>query len=268
MENSWNPWHGCTKISPGCLNCYVYRMDNRYKRDPKTCVRTHQFDLPVRRDRYGNYKIPSGTQVYTCFTSDFFLEDADEMRPEAWNYIRERKDLFFLIITKRIDRFLYCIPDNWGDGWENVNITCTVENQQMANYRLPIYRTLPIKHKAICAEPLLEYIDLSIIFSDPRLEYVISGGESGPNARYCFINWAIQMKYDCDLHGIPYCFKQTGARIITDHMITIPRRHQFRIAEKFGLNSFNINDSMFPRKEIKENLQSPIYYLPNNGGDV
>ena len=106
--------------------------------------------------------------------------DADEMRPEAWNYIRERKDLFFLIITKRIDRFLYCIPeeslilkllrpnfsailnwcllgmviiwsviilapDDWGDGWENVNITCTVENQQMANYRLPIYRTLPIK---------------------------------------------------------------------------------------------------------------------------
>ena len=76
-------------------------------------------------------------------TSDFFLEEADEWRPECWRMIRERSDLRFAIITKRIHRFMECIPDDWGEGYPNVSVYCTVENQQMADYRLPIYLELP-----------------------------------------------------------------------------------------------------------------------------
>ena len=74
------------------------------------------------RDRTGAYKIPSGETVYTCFSSDFFLEEADPWREEAWRMIRERSDLFFFIVTKRIHRAEECLPEDWGSGWENVAI--------------------------------------------------------------------------------------------------------------------------------------------------
>ena len=76
----WNPWHGCTKISPGCKYCYVYRQDEMYgaAEASSVCRRTGNFDLPVKRKRGGSYKIPPGRIVFTCFTSDFLLKDADE----------------------------------------------------------------------------------------------------------------------------------------------------------------------------------------------
>lgn len=76
----WNPWHGCHQISEGCRHCYVFRMDGRYGRLPDTVRKNREFDLPIQKNRNGAYKIPSGEVVYTCFTSDFFLEDADPWR--------------------------------------------------------------------------------------------------------------------------------------------------------------------------------------------
>lgn len=102
---SWNLWHGCKKISPGCKNCYVYRRDESIGLDPGDVHMTKSFDLPIRKNRAGEYKILSGETVYTCFTSDFFLEEADPWRPAAWEIIRSRPDLFFFIVTKRIHRF-------------------------------------------------------------------------------------------------------------------------------------------------------------------
>ena len=80
----WNPWHGCKKCSPGCANCYVYYLDGKRDKDPSAVVRSKtSFDLPKKRDRYGNYKMPSGKEIATCFTSDFFIEEADEWRADA-----------------------------------------------------------------------------------------------------------------------------------------------------------------------------------------
>ena len=53
----WNPWHGCRKISPGCLNCYVYRRDAEFGKDASVIAKTASFDLPVRRNRKGEYKL-------------------------------------------------------------------------------------------------------------------------------------------------------------------------------------------------------------------
>ena len=103
---SWNPWHGCTKYSEGCANCYVYRMDKRYGRNPSTLSLTQSFDLPLKKDRYGNYKYPSGTKFFTCYTSDFFIELADSFRYKVWEIIKERSDCYFMIITKRVQRNL------------------------------------------------------------------------------------------------------------------------------------------------------------------
>ena len=147
----WNPWHGCRKISAGCQHCYVYRIDSVHEKDASVITKNAAFDLPLRKTRKGIFKIPSGQKVYTCFSSDFFLDGADSWRSEAWQIIRHRKDLHFLIITKRIDRFGVNLPQDWGDGYPNVTICSTCENQDRTNYRLPIFLNLPIRHKAMAS---------------------------------------------------------------------------------------------------------------------
>ena len=120
--------------------------------------------------------------MFTCFTSDFLLKDADEWRGECWKMMRERRDCWFYFFTKRIDRLEECLPPDWGEGYDNVLIGCTVENQSMADYRLPIFRALPVKHRSIIAAPLLEGLDISK-YLDDNLEEVSVGGESGRDAR-------------------------------------------------------------------------------------
>ena len=234
----WNLWHGCHKLSAGCAHCYVYRGDSKRGIDSSVVAKTMSFDLPVqRKKRDGEYKIPAGTFVYTCFTSDFFLEDADQWRAEAWAMIRERSDLQFLIITKRIDRFVVCLPDDWGDGWDNVAICCTVENQDRADYRLPIFRAAPIKHKRIICEPLLERIDLAPYDIGAWAEQVVVGGESGAGARQCDFDWVMELREVCVRQNVSFWFKQTGAQFIKDGKVyAIPRRLQHVQARKAGIN--------------------------------
>ena len=95
-----------------------------------------------------------------CFTSDFLIDEADKWRDEAWDMIRERFDLNFLFITKRINRLADVAPDDWGDGYDNVAIGCTCENQEMADKRLPVFLSFPIAERYIICEPLLGPIDL------------------------------------------------------------------------------------------------------------
>jgi len=231
----WNPWHGCHKYSPGCVNCYVYRRDAKYELDASAVRKNAAFDLPVRRMRDGTYKLKGTEEVFTCFTSDFFLAEADEWRAEAWRMMRERSDLHFFFITKRILRFQERLPDDWGDGYPNVTIGVTCENQAMANERLPYFLTLPVRHKLIICEPMLEAIDLSPYLSR-AIERVAIGGESGENARLMRYEWAVAIHSQCKAAGVPLYFKQTGARFEKDGKVyRIPRKYQFSQAKKAGL---------------------------------
>lgn len=232
----WNPWHGCRKISEGCRHCYVYRSDSRYGRDSSVPEKNADFDLPLRRDRNGNYKLKSGELVYTCFTSDFFLDAADGWREEAWDIMRRRNDLRYLIITKRIDRFADCLPADWGDGWDNVCVCCTCENQDRADYRLPFFLEAPIKHRQIICEPLLESIDMRRYLGG-WIEGVVVGGESGNEARLCDYNWVLDIRAQCVEKGVPFSFKQTGANFRKDGRVyRVPRRFQYSQARKAGIN--------------------------------
>lgn len=232
----WNLWHGCHKISAGCENCYVYRADSKYDRDSSKVHKTNNFNLPLKKDRKGNYKIKSGETLYTCFTSDFFVEDADEWRKEAWDMIRIRSDVFFFIITKRIHRFMDCIPEDWGDGYDNVMICCTVENQERADYRLPIYMKAPIKHKQIVCEPLLGKIDLSK-YLDDSIELLLAGGESGQKARTCDYEWILDLRQQAIAKDIPFFFKQTGAYFKKEGKVyRVPRKFQHAQAKKANIN--------------------------------
>lgn len=200
------------------------------------CRKTAQFNLPIKRKRDKTWKIESGKMVFTCFTSDFLLKDADTWRSECWQMMKERSDLWFYFFTKRIDRFLECVPEDWGEGYDNVLVGCTVENQQMADYRLPIFKSLPIKHKSIIVSPFIEPIDLSAHL-DETIEEVSVGGESGVNARPCDYAWILKLREQCVQADIPFRFHQTGAYFIKDgRMFRIPRRYQLSQAHKANID--------------------------------
>ncbi len=211
----WNPWHGCRKCSEGCANCFVFYLDS--KRDIATgTVRRSKtnFFLPMKKDRQGEYKVKSGTEVATCFTSDFFIEEADEWRDEAWTIIKSRKDLDFLICTKRIKRAADCLPADWHGGYDNVAIAVSCENKSAAKSRLPYLIELPVKRRYIFLSPLLEYVPLDDFLQTGLIDMVSVGGESYENARTCDFDWVKQIKRDCDKYGVKFDFHQTGSNFV------------------------------------------------------
>lgn len=233
----WNPWHGCHRISEGCRNCYVYRRDESIGKDAGIVTKTGDFNLPLKVTRNKTYKLQPDGPVFTCMTSDFFLEDADEWRDECWHMIKTRTDLEFAIITKRIHRFEKCIPADWGAGYPNVSIYCTVENQQAADFRLPIYTRLPIYNKHICHEPMLGSIDIEPYLATGKIGYVLCGGESGTNARPCNYDWVLDTRRQCIKYHVPFHFKQTGALFIKDgKTYHIERRYQIQQAKKANID--------------------------------
>ena len=134
---NWEPWTGCVPYSEGCKYCYYYDpYAKRYGQNEIT--KTDKFDWPIRRNAKGELCIKGGKTVATCFATDFFIPGADEWRKDAWAMIKERQDLEFMILTKRIDRFYESLPEDWGDGYDNVYLGCTVETQKIADYPIVI----------------------------------------------------------------------------------------------------------------------------------
>ncbi len=247
----WNPWHGCTKVSPGCKNCYVYRRDAEFHKDASVVTKTASFSLPVKKNRKGEYKLkPEDGLVLTCFSSDFFHEAADEWRPEAWAMMRERSDLQFYFITKRPERFYEGLPGDWGEGYENVHICCTCENQAMANKRLPIFLELPIRHRSIIHEPMLGPVNIEPFLAKyhDRIDSVSCGGESGENARLCDYAWVLGSMIQCVKYDVGFHFHQTGANFRRgDRVYQIERKYQHEQAAKA-----NIDYEPAGRNHIKE----------------
>lgn len=237
-EANWNPWHGCTKLSEGCRYCYVYRQDSQRGTAIASdeCRKTAAFALPLAKKRDGSPKIPSGTLVYTCFTSDFLLPDADAWRGECWRMMKQRQDLQFLFFTKRIERLAQCLPPDWGDGYENVIIGCTCENQRRADQRLPVFEALPIRHKRIVLAPMLEAIDLRPYLGS-RIELVICSGESGLNVRPLDYRWVLDIRTQCMEKRVPFSFHQTGAYFVKDgKTYHIARKDQIAQARKAAID--------------------------------
>lgn len=209
----WNPWRGCKKCSDGCRYCYIHKGDFKRNVDTNEIVKTKDFNKPIEKLKNGNFKMKSAI-VYTCFSTDFLIEEADEWRKACWNMISQRSDSIFLFLTKRIDRFLQCIPDDWNDGYENVVVCCTIENQKNADYKLGIFKELPIKHKCITAQPLLEKINIEKYLDD--IELVVVGGESDYNARPLDYEWVLDIREQCIRKKVNFEFRQCGTYFIKD----------------------------------------------------
>ena len=232
MKDCWNPWHGCTKHSEGCANCYVYRRDAMFGKDASKVEPTSEYELPVAKNRDGVWKLPSGS-IFVCLTSDFFLDKADAWRKKAWDMMRIRQDVHFSIITKRVLRIPECLPDDWGNGWDNVSIGATIENQKRADGRMEAFVDIPIKDRFAVCEPLLEKVDISRYLKTGKISKVIVGGESGSFARPLDYEWVLSLRDQCAETGTSFHFKQTGARFIKDgKLYNIERNLQIPQARK------------------------------------
>lgn len=250
MHDIWNPWHGCQKKSEGCLNCYMYYLDKKHqnKISSDKVYRTNNFNYPLQKNRDGTYKVKAGEQLRVCMTSDFFVEDADKWRDEAWNIIRQRKDVSFFILTKRPERVLNNLPSDWEDGYENVFFNITCENQRRALERIPYLLKLPFKHKGIMCAPFLSEIDIGEYLDSGLIEQVIVGGENYDGARPCHYEWVKKLAADCRKRNIRFCFIETGTVFVKEgKQYKIKSKDiQSIMAFKSGLN--------YPGKEIKFKL--------------
>ena len=216
-DATWNPWQGCHKVSPSCKFCYMYREKKQYGQDPAVVIRSkpHTFNLPRR--------LKTAQRVFTCSWSDFFIEEADDWRNEAWEIIENTPHLTYQILTKRPERARSVLPFWW---WlrqrppmPNVWIGVSVENQETANLRLPLLMTIPTELRFLSIEPLLSYVDLEGLWGYPGsatreqleswpIRWVIVGGESGARPREMDPRWLHSIIDQCDRAEVPVFVKQ------------------------------------------------------------
>lgn len=235
----WNPWHGCHKISEGCLNCWMHNMDASYGRDGNVVsLSDNQILLMQKRSRDGSYKVPTGSLVFTGFSTDFFIEEADQWRHMAWSSIRLRRDCVFIILTKRPHRIKECLPDDWGDsGYPNVALAVSCENQKWTDIRVPQVMDIPCGSHIMYCAPLLECIDLS----EPLklgIDEIHVGGENSYNARPCRYEWVYEMYEQCRTVGsAKFEFWSTGSNFWKDGKQYIIRKKSVQLdqAQRSGL---------------------------------
>jgi protein gp37 len=248
----------------------MYFLDRLRDRDCSEIYRTKAgFNYPLQTDRNGTYKIKSGELIRICMSSDFFLEEADGWRDEAWEIIRQRPDVKFFLLTKRPQRVEKCLPKDWGDGWENVMFNVTCENQKRADERIPILHELPFKHKGIMCAPFIGSVSIDKYLDEGQIEQVICGGENYDGARPCDFEWVKLLQSQCVSHDVTFCFIETGTYFIKDgrtyHMPS--KQVQSRMAYKSGMN--------YQGKPIKWKLTNMLgleipkqeLYVPHYGGN-
>src|SRR3990167_7697011 len=252
-DHTWNPWQGCRKVSPGCKNCYAERLvEDRMGRDFKEIRRSTPttFNAPLKweasiakRLQHHSPDAIDRELVFTCSISDFFIEEADAWRDEAWKIIRRTPHLTYQILTKRPERITDHLPttcfqcgEEWrrhyasipfmsphqGWPWPNVWLGTSVENQKYAEERIPKLVSISAAVHFLSCEPLLGPIDFThaLRYENPEwlkdhgylrdIEWVIAGGESGPDYRPMDPIWIRDIREQCKSGKVAFFFKQWG----------------------------------------------------------
>ncbi|MDE5750141.1 MAG: phage Gp37/Gp68 family protein [Duncaniella sp.] len=281
MHDIWNPWHGCVKASEGCDNCYMYFLDRLRGADGRNVYRTQAFDYPLQRSRDGGYKVKSGEMIRVCMTSDFFLDEADRWRPDAWRIMRERSDVKFFLLTKRPERVADHLPTDWGEGWENIFFNVSCENQRRADERIPILLDLPFKHKGVMCAPMIGPVEIGRYLDDGQIEQVMAGGENYDGARPCDFDWIRSLSAQCRERDVRFCFMETGNVFVKDGRLYRLSGHeiQSQMARKAGMNhegkpirfrlihplGFEIDEAELHRPYFKPKCNQCSYQMNCNG---
>lgn len=243
-DATWNPWYGCTKVSPGCAHCYMFREQRTYGRNPEVVTRSKtRFNDPL--------KWAEPRTIFTCSWSDFFHEAADPWRDEAWEIIRRTPQHRYLILTKRPERMADRLPwwpptaraETNGDlqGWRNIWFGVSVENRRWEERVFSLLAAAALHHDQffVSAEPLLEDVEIPWLGEAAGISWVIAGGESGPGARPFDVAWARRLREDCRTAGAAFFLKQLGA-------VPMMAEAEWRALERMPLLAARNRDRVWP----------------------
>ena len=213
-DATWNPWYGCRKVSAGCKLCYAERDMTRYGRDFSKVTRAKPatFNAPLKWE--------DPLRIFTCSWSDFFIEQADQWRAEAWEIIRQTPQHTYMILTKRPERIvdkdgvsrLPWMPNSATmmekaymieagiHPWPHVMMVASVEDQPTADRRIPELLKIPAALRGVSYEPGLGPLTLTHWITDSLIQWVIVGGESArprSKARPFHLEWAFDALAQC-----------------------------------------------------------------------
>jgi protein gp37 len=222
-DSTFNPWIGCQKVSPGCDHCYAEAlMDKRYGKvqwgphGERKRTSAANWKLPLRwaKAAHATGKRP---RVFCASLADVFDNQIDpSWRIDLFDLIGETEELDWLLLTKRPENIAKMLPTNWGDGWSNVWLGTTCEDQANFDRRWPKLRDVPAAVHFISYEPAI-----GPLFVRPNLpSWIICGGESGGGARMMQAEWARDIRDQCKVAGIPFFMKQmTGKKPIPSDLL-------------------------------------------------
>lgn len=214
-NHTFNPWWGCVRVSAACKHCYAEAWARRCGKEvwgakaPRRFFGDAHWSEPVKWNQEAK-KHGIRARVFCASMADVFEARAelDRWREKLWSLIDETPQLDWLLLTKRPEHILRVVP--WSADWpRNVWIGVTVEDQQNAERRLPFLARVPAVIRFISAEPLLGQLTLEE-WLGTSIDWVITGGESGPRARPSSPSWFRHLLFQCMQSNVPFHFKQWG----------------------------------------------------------
>lgn len=246
-DHSFNYWIGCMKVSAGCLRCYAESMmDKRYGRvkwgqmktdttEPSVGTRVLTSEANRRKPLLWNKRAPEffakhgrRQRVFCSSLADVFDNQVpEEWRRDLWSLIRDTQNLDWLLLTKRPENILKFIPADWqlgadgarANGYPNVWLGTTCEDQAAYDKRWPILRDILAKVRFISYEPAIGPLTLRGQLTGP--DWLICGGESGPGWRSMPETWAEDVRRDCGIFKTAFFMKQmAGKKEIPPHLMT------------------------------------------------
>lgn len=219
---TFNPWLGCTEVSPACDRCYARTlMQDRYGRvvwgAGQHRVRTKTWGDPVKWNRQAGItgKRP---RVFCASLADVFDNEVpDDWRADLWRLMEATPNLRWIPLTKRIGNVAWMVPLKWLDGgWPpHVGIMATLVNQEEWDRDFRKLVEVPAPWRGVSAEPLLGRIDCRgfgavVNGGEPRINWMITGGESGQGFRHLDMDAVRDIRDQCAFWGVTFHHKQNG----------------------------------------------------------
>jgi protein gp37 len=216
-DHTFNPWTGCTKISPACDHCYAEAWAKRtgqvkWGNHPRRRTTKSYWKKPIKWNATaGAFKRQHGhwPRIFCASLADVFDNQVEPTwREDLFALIRQCPHLDWLFLTKRPQNIFKMLPPDWGAGYRNVWLGVTAENQMFFDQRWRILQDIPAAMKFISYEPALG--PLRLPKHDPLPDWLISGGESGGGARPLDPQWVRDIAAECRRNGVALFHKQWG----------------------------------------------------------
>ena len=230
---TFNPWTGCTKVSPGCDHCYAEGWSKRsghVEWGPHGSRRRTSAANWAKPIKWNAEAEATGIRrkVFCASLADVFDNHASitsGWRGDLWHLIYRTPHLDWLLLTKRPQNIAKMLPEGygapaWGDGWKNVWLGTTAENQVEWDRRWPVLEKIPAVIRFISAEPLVSDIQMN---GNSKPDWLIVGGESGPGARPMHPDWPRSLRDQCRAAGVDFFFKQWGQWAPIDGQMDVAR---------------------------------------------